>query len=301
MKNISIWSALTGFALMAVATVSCDKMEAPYINVPAVTDTAACPVPEFPAVTGHIKRVLLEDYTGHTCPNCPTAGKIAAELKEQYPDQLVVMAVHAGWFARTYPESGVPELYNYDFRTAAGTEWDAYFGNGNAGNPNGLVNRLKVNGKYVLRPNEWSGVITTALAEEPKLDLQVIVDYDPSDRKICVHTKTWFLQPLDLNLKLEAVVIEDSIIAAQKNNDPNIGTVGDIEDYVHMHVMRGALNGTWGSTIATSGTANPETLVKTIQSVLPESCNAEHCHIVVFVSDADTREVLQVAEAELVE
>ena len=294
--SILILAALTLFIVN-----SCDKLESPYLNLPEVVDTAACPVPDFPALSQHHKRVLLEDYTGHTCPNCPTAGKLARDLKEQYPDQLIVMAVHAGWFARTYPESGVPQIYDFDFRTTSGTEWDAFFGNGNAGNPNGLVNRLKVNNKYVLRPNEWAGVISTAVAEEPLMDLQLIVDYDATDRKICAHTKSYFLQTLDRNLKLEAVIIEDSIIATQKNNDPAVGEVGDILDFVHMHVVRGTLNGTWGSTLATVGTANPASVIKTLQSILPAGCKPENCHIVAFVFDEDTKEVLQAAEVELTE
>ncbi len=298
MKRIKIFFLIIITALLAG---SCDKMEQPYITTAAIVDTAACPVPDFPAIAIHKKRVLLEDYTGHTCPNCPTAGKTARDLQDQYPDQVILMAVHAGWFARTYPESGVPQIYNYDFRTTAGTEWDAFFGNGNAGNPNGLVNRLKVNSKYVVRPSEWNGVIVSALAVDPLLDLQVLLDYDAnaSGNKLCVHTKTYFLSPVDRNLKLEAVIIEDSIVAAQKNNDPAIGTVGDIENFVHMHVMRGDINGTWGSTIATAGTANPSTLVKSFQTVLPAKCVAKNCHVIVFVSDADTREVLQAAEADI--
>ncbi len=289
--------------IASMLTIGCDKMSEPFITAAPVVDTSACPVPDFPALSVHKKRILLEDYTGHTCPNCPTAGKTARDLKEQYPDQVVLMAVHAGWFARTYPESGVAQIFNYDFRTPAGTEWDAYFGNGNAGNPNGLVNRLKVNNKFVIRPSEWNGVIAEALTQNPLIDLQVVVDYDPdtASNKLCVHTKTYFLQPVDRNLKLEAVIIEDSIIAAQKNNDAAIGPVGDILDFVHMHVMRDALNGTWGTTIASVGTLNPETVIKTIQSVLPDNFVAKNCHIVVFVSDADTKEVLQAAEAKVIE
>lgn len=296
MKTLKISVFLSALLFIVVA---CDKMEAPYVNIPQVVDTAACPVPEFPELTTHTKTILLEDYTGHTCPNCPTAGKIARDLKEQYPGQLVVMAVHAGWFARTYPEAGVPQIFDYDFRTPAGTEWDAFFGNGNAGNPNGLVNRLTVNGKYVLRPNEWAGVISTKLAEAPKADLQLIVDYDPTDRKICVHTKSWFLSAIEADLKLEVVVIEDSIIATQKNNDAAIGPVGDIEDFVHMHVLRAALNGTWGTTIAFGGHDNPATVVTTTQSTLPETCVQQNCHIVAFIFNSTTREVLQAAEVKL--
>ncbi|NVO21552.1 MAG: Omp28 family outer membrane lipoprotein [Bacteroidetes bacterium] len=288
--------------VIAAFFISCDKIDSPYVNVPVKIDTAACPVPEFPAVTNHVKRVLLEDYTGHTCPNCPTAGKIARDLKEQYSGQVIVMAVHAGWFARTYPgDPGVQAIFNYDFRTPAGTDWDTKFGNGNAGNPNGLVNRLSVNNKFVLRPDEWSGKISSALTEAPKMDLQLIVDYDPTIRKICAHTNSIFLTPLNQNLKMEVVITEDSIIAAQKNNDAAVGPVGDVEDFVHMHVMRGALNGTWGSELINAGDVNPESVIESFQSTLPEKCVAKNCHIIAFIFDKDSYEVLQAAEVKLTE
>lgn len=279
----------------------CDKLEPPYYTAPDIIDTAACPVPEFPELTTHTKRVLLEDYTGHTCPNCPAAGKIAHILHDQYPDQLVIMAVHVGWFARPYPAPGVDSVFYHDFRTSAGDDWNLFFKNENAGLPNGLLNRQKVDDKYVIQKDQWGGVIASTLKLEPKMDLQLIVDYNEVDRKICVHTKTWFLETLDLNLKLEAVIIEDSIIAAQKNDDPTIGTVGIIEDYVHMHVMRGAINGAWGSTIAEKGVANPSTLVKTLQSTLPAASVPKNCHIIAFISDADSKEILQVTETKLIE
>jgi hypothetical protein len=68
-----------------------------------------------------------------------------------------------------------------------------------------------------------------------------------------------------------------------------------------MHVMRGAINGTWGTTIAGKGVANPPTLVKTLQSILPAACIPKNCHIIAFISDADSKEILQVAEAKLIE
>ena len=295
-KKISFFILLVAFLAYA-----CDKVDQPYVNIPPVADTAACPVPDFPVITNHVKRVLLEDYTGHTCPNCPTAGKIASNLKEEFPDQVVVMAVHAGWFANTYPEPGAPKLFDYDFRTPAGTEWDTYFKISAAGNPNGMVNRLKVNNKCVLQKEVWGGIIDTLVTKEPILDLQLIADYDASDRKICVHSQSSFLNPLNRNLKLEVVITEDSIVAAQKNNDPAIGPVGDIEDFVHMHVMRGAINGTWGSQLATAGITNPDKVIKSFQTTLPDKCVARNCHIVAFIFDFDTREVLQAAETKLIE
>ena len=41
------------------------------------------------------RNVLLEDFTGQDCSNCPTAHEVVASLKEQYGDAVVAVAVHA--------------------------------------------------------------------------------------------------------------------------------------------------------------------------------------------------------------
>ena len=48
------------------------------------------------------KKILLEDYTGHKCGNCPRAAEKAEELKEIYGDQLIPIAIHAGFFASDF-------------------------------------------------------------------------------------------------------------------------------------------------------------------------------------------------------
>jgi thiol-disulfide isomerase/thioredoxin len=45
---------------------------------------------------GVTRRVLLEDFTGHTCNNCPAAAVIAEGLQTFYgEDQLILVGVHA--------------------------------------------------------------------------------------------------------------------------------------------------------------------------------------------------------------
>ncbi len=47
--------------------VSCDKVEPPYIENPVIIDTNN---------NEGTKRVLIEEFTGHLCPNCPEAAHI---------------------------------------------------------------------------------------------------------------------------------------------------------------------------------------------------------------------------------
>jgi hypothetical protein len=294
------WFRITAFlSLIVFLFASCDKVTEPYRTKVIVenTDTVACPVPEFSEVTSYVKHVLLEDYTGHFCVNCPRAAVIAHNLKEEYGDQVILMAVHAGDFAKPGDASG---SYSYDFRTPAGTEWDNHFGIGAEGNPNGMVNRRKIGSTYVIAPSDWGGAVSSMLAEEALLDIQVINDYTPGEKKLCTHIRTQFRQAIDKNLKLVLAITEDSIVAAQRNNDPTVGATPEILNYVHMHVLRGTLTSTWGTDIAATGSEYPESVIKSYRFEFNENWIPENCHVVAFVYDADTYEVLQASEAAVI-
>lgn len=289
-KTLFASTLLLAFAFFA----ACDKIDEPFVKqTGGVIDTAACPVPEFPEVTTLVKRVLLEDYTGHGCVNCPVAAIIAHDLKQQHGEQLVLLAVHAGFFAQT------TTAFPYDFRTETGTTWDQTFGIGNAGNPNGMVNRIGLPNNHIVAPSGWGGAVSTALDTQPLVDLQMINEYDPDERKLCTHIKTRFVNDIDKNLKLVVVLTESEIVQPQKNNDPLAGPTPIIADYKHNHVLRATINSTWGSSVAVLGTANPESLVKSYMYILEEEFVPENCTVVAFVYDEETREVLQAIEVEV--
>jgi len=89
---------------------SCDKIDAPYLV------KQECDNPNPQQAT---RKVVLEEFTGHTCVNCPTASAVAHNLANIYEDQLVLISVHAGAYSE--PESGD---FSYDFRTSTGNELD---------------------------------------------------------------------------------------------------------------------------------------------------------------------------------
>jgi hypothetical protein len=298
---------ITG-SLLALATVfsllsSCDKVDAPYV-IQGNQDTSACPAPDFPAVTAHYKRAFLEDYTGHNCPNCPRAGLTARDLKEHYQDSLIVVTVHAGFFAKT---STSDPLWAYDFRTPAGTEWDNFFKVGMVGNPNGMVSRKGYPAnQQVMSPSLWAAAVQSTVAESSLMDLQLIAEYSASDDKLCIHTKTSFPKPISgRNLNLGVIITEDSIVQPQKNSEAAVGPTPQIMDYVHMHVMRGAVNGTWGTPILSSTETSDKPVIKTFPTHFTgfnlNVMNPAHCRVVAYIYDVDTKEVLQATECEVVE
>jgi len=300
-KRINI-TTYRWFALMICISIAsglfqaCDKIDGPYLVKVESSDTLSCPPPEFPNVIDDTKRVLLEDYTGHTCVNCPSAAIIARNLKAQYGDKLVVMAVHAGGFAQ--PQSNT--VFTYNFLTAAGTAWDTKFGISKIGNPNGMVNRRKINNTVVLGTSAWSGAVAEMTAEAALLDVKIINEYSSGENKLCTHIQTKFLQAIDKNLKLIVALTEDSIVAPQKNLNSEIGPVPVITNYVHMHVLRGAITSTMGTPISSIGVENSTPVVKSYRYTIKDNWVPKNCRVVAFVYDADTDEVLQAAEAAVI-
>jgi len=284
-------------SILAFLFASCDKIEAPYVVIEQ-KDTTQCPAPEFPIITSHIKRVLVEDYTGHFCPNCPRAGVIAHDLIEQYQDTVVVLAVHAGYFAKVNAND---PIWAYDFRTVAGTDWDLFFKVGAVGNPNGMVNRKGYPNNQVLSPSAWGNAVKNAVKETPLVDLQIITNFDAAKDNLCIHTKTTFLQPItNRNLNISVVITENKIVQAQKNSDPLVGSTPDILDFEHNHVMRGAVNGIWGSPILSSSETSSTPIVKSFPAHFTgfnlNTMAPDNCYVVAFVYDVDTKEVLQVTQ-----
>lgn len=277
--------------IVNLLVASCDKIEEPYANPigGGGEDTNNTEVPK--------RVILLEDYTGHTCVNCPWAAETAHGLKQVYGEQLVVMAVHAGFFAMPLGE------FTMDFRTEEGTALDQYFGISAVGNPNGMVNRIEIAGSRILGPDSWGSQVASLVEVPPVAFINLDVEYDDGNTAMDATVTTTFLSEFDTALKLCVYITEDSIQAPQKNNNEEIGPTPVIEDYYHNHVLRGSINGTWGELLNTSGTVQvDDEFVNTYSSyTLDPEWNPDQCSIIAFVYNDETKEILQAAEQKVVE
>lgn len=283
MKNL--FTILSVFAIVAISFVSCDVIEPPY--------TQGGPGPDS---TDTVKRkILLEDYTGHLCPNCPGAAVIAHQLMELYPDQITLVTIHAGYFAKL-----VSPNYMTDFRCTTGENLNTYFGVDLIGNPNGTINRKEYSGSRVVGPDDWASKIAELLLLPPDADINITRTFNSGTSAIDLTANVNFLNELPNTIMISAYLTEDSIVDYQKNNDPAVGTTPDIADYVHMHVLRGSMNGTWGDTLSATGVTAGTQLSKSLSYTITNGTwNKDHMHIVVFIYDAATLEVIQTEEIRL--
>ncbi len=87
-----------------------------------------------------LQNVLIEDYTGAGCINCPTMATRAEELIAQYGNRVIFMEVNYGGFAN--PSSSGPPYNTWDAETTVGDAYGNTFVTASGSYPNAMVNRL---------------------------------------------------------------------------------------------------------------------------------------------------------------
>lgn len=240
------------------------------------------------------KKVLLEDYTGHQCGNCPAAALVAKNLAYQYKDTLVVIAVHAGFFTKTNND------YPTSYTTTTGNDWDGSsgFGVSSVGNPNGLVNRKNFPGVGLIqKETKWPTSVSLARKDLFNIKLDVTTKYDTTVRALNTDIKATFLSTYSNTIKISVVFVEDGMIGPQKDYSQNPDKV---EDYEFDHMLRGAINGSWGDVLKTAPIVANDTVRTAYPNfALATSFNDKKITVVVFVYDAISREILQVEQVKI--
>lgn len=268
MKRISIILAVSAIVL---AFASCDKIEEPYIKDVVVTGDRV---------------VFLEDYTGVKCINCPEAAEIAHELLENYPSNLVVVSVHAGFLSVPLP--GSP-----DFRTEAGTTWyDAFDLHTN---PIGTINRMKkADGSYGYNSDAWGTKIDEEVQKDMSAYFDLIPSYDETTRTLDVTLRGEFAQELTGDFYIFAGIMEDSIQAKQLT--PN----GMNNNYWHRHVFRTPINGIWGEPFFKGLTEVEQPIYKRFSITIDTTYNEDQCYVFAYIYDnALEGEILQAGQAKI--
>lgn len=235
-------------------------------------------------VSDHTQRALLEKYTGPRCNNCPTADDVIRAAVAQYDGRLVTISIH------DYSSFGTP-IGNVDLRTEDGDTWSKYFGIEQY--PAALINRSRSNGTWsILTPTgSVDADIDAALAATPALALDLTASAE--GRQVTIEVDIEFLQSISDELTLTLVAIEDGIHATQIL--PNY----EYDDnYTHNHILRDVITDIWGADIDADGKAGTKRHA-VFEYEMSERWNMEQCHIVAFVSNKNSRSILNVNECEI--
>lgn len=283
--------------LPALLIAACDKVKDPIEKRDTVVGTNF--ITKSNKTVSNSYKVLLEDYTGHTCGYCPRAALQADSLAIALGDKIVVLAVHAGGYALPDSANGYPT----DYQTSAGNAWNAKgsgFGISAIGNPNGMINRKAYGGSVVQAYTKWKSTIKTVLDSAAQLfivKLDVTTNYDPAVRALNTEVKAYFQSAYKNSVKVSAVIIENGIIGDQKD----YSKIPDhIEDYEFEHLLRGSLKGDWGDDLKTGPIAKGDSATVVFNNFpLKPGFNDNNIWVVVFAYNAITREVIQAEKVKI--
>lgn len=249
---------------------------------------------EIPPVIGNCETnrvVLIEEFTGVQCVNCPTGSERLAQLTDQYGEQLVVVGIHSGFFSRPYDES--PE----DFTIPAGEDLDALLGPVTL-YPAASINRklFSGEGELILGLSNWAGYITRELCVETDIDINLTLAYDSTSRELSATVAVVPLANASYEEELGVtVMITESNITA-----PQLTLQGKDLNYKHKHVLRRVLTDYRGRTFFQGG-GTPEPYSATFNTTFDAHWKAADCHVVAFVHKKDPSDlsVLQAVETKL--
>ncbi len=276
------------FLIVSALLTSCTKIDAPYYTTKQVNvkDT----VIDWDTVA-RVRKVLLEDYTGHFCTNCPDAAIIAKTLDASNHGKVIVMSVHAGFYAR----KGTGD-YILDLQSAEGTSWNNDFAI--TSNPNGMVNRKVFNSNRIVSPDKWSESVSSQVTLAPDALIKILPTIDTTSLIIQPVIFSHFLNKLDGSFKITVCVLEDGILGSQKNNNSAIGPTPDWPNYVFDGVMRGTLNGANGE-LLTSAVDTTLTYKAQFSYTLNSGWNFHNCYLMAYIYNTETLEVVQTEKVKI--
>ena len=227
------------------------------------------------------KRVLVEDFTGQNCVNCPDAAQMLTSLKETtFTDHMIVVAMHAGGLSLGTPlHNDVAQTY----MTALGM---------GSSNPAISIDRAySDDGVYT----NWPSHIADRVALAPACEIESSVS-TTNGRTITVSSQVTFSSTVSDNLGVQHWLVEDGII------DYQVTHTGVQMDYVHNHVFRSCLyDDIWGVSLPTTDDGGylagqsymaPATPGYTI----PDDWDMDNLSIVSFVFRYSTDESNPIAE-----
>ena len=246
-------------ATLGLSFVACDDIKESERFIPITTEMKTDKV------------VLIEDFTGMNCINCPNAAEEIKQIQNTYgADKVIAVAVHGEMPGLSGP-----------LANALGTEYYNHWGVETL--PIGMVDRqgLQNYPSWMAKVNErlTAQVVPLSLSLENSF-------FNAEGTSLFVEVDA--LASAELDAKLQVWITESNIESFQKMPDGSFNF-----NYVHNHVLRDAVNGAWGDPITLEAGVK-QTVTYAYELPAGEEWKLENLAVVAFVYNEGG--VMQAAE-----
>ena len=229
------------------------------------------------------RKILIEDFTGHKCQNCPEAAEEIHNIQNTFPNQVVAIAIHAGYFSVPNPPQA-PYLTT-DFRTEGGGEIHDFFGPQSY--PKGMVNRSGYPSDVLSNYTDWANIVSSLTGSPAKVGIDI--SHTIKGDEITIDVSTQAKVSFAANHNVVVCITEDNIVDWQ-----TVAGQGDVSNYEHNHVLRDVVGSTWGQEIDEISVGDETT--NTFTCIIDPEWNLNNCNIIAYIYDTSNYEVIQVEE-----
>lgn len=200
------------------------------------------------STTPENKNVVLEEFTGISCPYCPDGHAIAEGIKNNNPGDVMLINIHTGGYATP---QGPGTDFNTNFGAALATNASV------SGYPTGSINR---DGPSMSR-SSWASATATQLSQPSPVNVWSEAIIDMGTNTLTVNVEIYYTgsQTVTSN-KINVAVLQNNIEGPQSGGASyNPSAVLANGNYNHTHMLRHLITGQWGEDITNVSQGHYET------------------------------------------
>ncbi|HON17989.1 MAG TPA: Omp28-related outer membrane protein [Salinivirgaceae bacterium] len=234
------------------------------------------------------RNAVFEMFTGINCPYCPQGAAIAKQIYEQYPNRVVLIAVHQGSFAQ--PSGSQP-----DFRTPFGNSLAQLAGV--QAYPCATINRHLFpqyaypsgSSNLAIMRNNYASAADIIMNLPAYANVGATAVIDAVTRQISVYTEVYYTANSSQSTnKINVVLLQDKTYGPQ-----NGGGAGD--NYEHNNRLVHMITGQWGAEI--NQTSEGSLYTNTFTYTIPDSYNGipallQNLRVAVYVTESNNKETI---------
>ena len=270
---------------IGVLLITSCKEKPPYINLsttpvaPKVDTTYV--LTTVPVAEPH--NILIENFTGATCSNCPAAHDVLHGIDSVYAGRINIVSLYIKNFSQTTP----PEGFHTDFRTQGATDIMNSVFPVVSGMPCAGIDRLPLGdaGTYgninLIGRDQWNSIVASHIGSGDSVNLTLTSTFETGTRMATINLKITYVEEISIPQKFSIVVVEDSFVDVQEF-PTHFDTAYHFND-----IYRGSVtSGAFGETVLSSIPVKTKGRVYdvTYNYHVDTAWNPAHCRLVAYVT-----------------
>jgi hypothetical protein len=221
--------------------------------------------------------VLVEEFTGQSCSNCPTAHEALETEVINSGHHVNVIGLYIYGPIQGKPVAGSV----HDFRDSTAYQINSVFYEGKNSLPSGGVDRVPVGGSRSLAQTQWSGAIANRLAVPSDMNIEITTLPDLVTNLDTIIVKVTYTKQVDIPQNLSIAIVEDSMIDKQEKG------LTHIDEYDFVNVFRGLVTPAPNGSELNMTAKAPGTVFQKVYVYKPKNKTPaiilKNCRVIAFV------------------